>query len=329
MTNLNEKISPSEGFSITDVSNLSIVELIMLQILLRHGRPVVRHNLYNEVSQFLENEKKKVANSIDFKDLSPSGQKFFKFIQSKKKFSSSSLYYSLDNLEKKGLVKFNRIDKERVKSVEATEYTEILNANVLKYIIKTGLLMVEQNRLLLEVINKINELIGSKKFGTMLFIWFDNFINFESINISSSITDNLFILSKKEVFDIVEKYGLNNIQYTSLFNDTIRESDNFFDAVIIPYHYRNASLYGMTKSSILKEAIRIAKNDGVVIIHSFIDFPKIDHPFFNIFLKQVKDVYTEIIFYTEEEFKKELFDAGAKDIKIIEEKGHLYGIGRK
>ena len=329
MTNLNEKISPNEGFSITDVSNLSIVELIMLQILLRHGRPVVRHNLYNEVSQFLENEKKKVANSIDFKDHSPSGQKFFKFIQSKKKFSSSSLYYSLDNLEKKGLVKFNRIDKERVESVEATKYTEILNANVLKYIIKTGLLMVEQNRLLLEVINKINELIGSKKFGTMLFIWFDNFINFESINISSSITDNLFILSKKEVFDIVEKYGINNIQYTSLFNDTIRESDNFFDAVIIPYHYRNANLYGMTKSSILKEAIRIAKNDGVVIIHSFIDFPKIDHPFFNIFLKQVKDVYTEVIFYTEEEFKKELFDAGAKDIKIIEEKGHLYGIGRK
>ena len=66
MTNLNEKISLNEGFSITDVSNLSIVELIMLQILLRHGRPVVRHNLYNEVSQFLENEKKKVANSINF-----------------------------------------------------------------------------------------------------------------------------------------------------------------------------------------------------------------------------------------------------------------------
>ena len=329
MTNQNEKMSPIEGFSISDVSNLSIVELIMLQILLRHGRPVIRHNLYNEVSQFLKSEKKKVANSINFKHLTPSGQKFYKFLQSKKKFSSSSLYYSLDNLEKKGLVKYNRIDKERVESVEATEYTEILNTNVLKYIIKTGLLMVEQNRLLPEVINKVSELIGNKKFGTMLFIWFDNFINFESINISSSITENLFILSKKELYNIVEKYGLNNIQYTSLFNETIRESDNFFDAVIIPYHYRNANLYGMTKSTILKEAIRITKDEGVVIIHSFIDFPKIEHPFFNIFLEQVKDVYTEIIFYTEEEFRKELAGAGAKNIEIIEHKGHLYGLGRK
>ena len=121
MTNQNEKMSPIEGFSISDVSNLSIVELIMLQILLRHGRPVIRHNLYNEVSQFLKSEKKKVANSINFKHLTPSGQKFYKFLQSKKKFSSSSLYYSLDNLEKKGLVKYNRIDKERVESVEATE----------------------------------------------------------------------------------------------------------------------------------------------------------------------------------------------------------------
>ena len=329
MTNLNEKTSPIKGFSITDVSHLSIVELIMLQILLRHGRPVIRHNLYNEVSQFLESEKKKVTSSINFKDLTPSGQKFFKFLQSKKKFSSSSLYNNLENLEKKGLVKFNRINKERVESVEATEYTEMLNTNVLKYIIKTGLLMVEQNRLLPEIIKKIGELIGSKKYGTMLFIWFDNFINFESLNISSSITDNLFVLSKKEVFNNIEKYGLNNIQYTTLFNDTIRESDNFFDAVIIPYHYRNANLYGMTKDIILKEAFRITKNDGVVIIHSFIDFPKIDHPFFNIFLEQVKEVYTGVIFYTKEEFKKELTDAGVKNIEIIEEKGHLYGIGRK
>lgn len=85
----------------------------------------------------------------------------------------------------------------------------------------------------------------------------------------------------------------------------------------------------MTKNRILKEAIRITKDDGKVIIHSFIDFPKIDHPFFSIFLEQVKEVYTGIIFYNEEEFKKELLDAGAKNIEIIEEKGHLYGIGKK
>ena len=135
-------------------------------------------------------------------------------------------------------------------------------------------------------------------------------------------------MSKKEAFESVAKFELNNIQYTALFNDTIRESDNFFDTVIIPYHYRNANLYGIDKKSLLREAVRITKNGGAVIIHGFLDFPAFDHPFFKIFLKQVKDIYAKVIFYTEEEFKKELVDAGAKKIDIVIDKGHLFGIGR-
>ncbi|MFX0105620.1 MAG: hypothetical protein ACFE75_09025 [Candidatus Hodarchaeota archaeon] len=66
-----------------------------------------------------------------------------------------------------------------------------------------------------------------------------------------------------------------------------------------------------------------------MIIHGYIPIPHIDHGILNIFVKWVKDIYKEVDFYTEGEFKQELIDAGAKTIEIFIHKGHLFGIGRK
>ena len=106
-----------------------------------------------------------------------------------------------------------------------------------------------------------------------------------------------------------------------MFNTTIRESDRFFDAVILPYHFKNTNLEKVSKGAILKEAFRVVKDNGVVIIHSYTEIPKIDHAIFNIFIKWVENIY--------EEFKRELLIAGAKDTEVFVYKGHLFGIGRK
>ncbi len=330
----NVKNPHMDSFSIKDIVNLSIVDMVMLQLLLKHTKPVVRHILYNEISQFLTMEKKKVVKSTKFNDIPAGAKKFQDFLQTNKKFSSSSLYYSLDNLEKKGLVKFNYDKKDKVESVEATQYTEILINTILKHVIKFGLIEAEQNQSLPEIIKEVVEEkvladLEGKKFGTMLYIWFSNFINVKSINLFSKITKNLFILSNKEAFENVSKLGLDNIQNTSLFNKTIRESDNFFDAVIIPYHFRNTNFEDVSKEVILEDAFRIVKENGVVIIHSYTKVPDIDHAFFNIFTKWVKNIYTDIEFYSEEEFKDELLKTGAKEAEVFVYKGHLFGIGRK
>lgn len=329
MTNTNEITSPRESISIRDIGNLSIVELLVLQKLMRHGRPVVRHLLFNEISQFLRSEQKKVANLINLNDLPAGAQKFYRFLKSKKKFSSSSFYYSLDNLESKGLVKFNYDNKDRVVSVEATKYTEILNSTVLKHIIKFGLLEAGQNRILPDIIKEAIKLVERKKFGTMLYVWFNDVIDVEFVNALSKITDNLFLLSKKEVFENGIKFGLNNVQYSALFNDTIRESDNFFDAVIIPLYHKSDNLYDISSKTILKEAVRITKNNGIVIIYGFLPIPDINHGILNVFIKWVKNIYNDVIFYTEEEFKNELLGAGVKEVDIFTHKGQLFGIGRK
>ena len=334
MPDQNVKNPPMDSFSIKDIVNLSIVDMVMLQLLLKHTKPVVRHILYNEISQFLTVEKQKVVKSTKFNDIQAGAKKFQDFLQTNKKFSSSSLYYSLDNLEKKGLVKFNYDKKNKVESVEATQYTEILINTILKHVIKFGLIEAEQNKSLPEIIKEVVEEkvladLEDEKFGTMLYIWFSNFINVKCINLFSTITKNLFILSNKEAFENVSKLGLDNVQNTSLFNKIIRESDNFFDAVIIPYHFRNTNFEDVSKEVILEDAFRIVKENGVVIIHSYTKIPDIDHAFFNIFTKWVKNIYTDIELYSEEEFKDELLKTGAKEAEVFVYKGHLFGIGRK
>jgi len=336
MPNQNENKTPLDSFSIKDIVNLSIVDMIMLQLLLKRTKPVVRHNLYHEISNFLTREKQKVFTSTDFSDLPDGAEKFKNFLQSSngKKFSSSSLYYSLDNLEKKGLVKFNYDEKDRVESVEATQYTKILINTILKHIIEFGLIEAEQSIFLPEIIKEVVEEkvfsdLGDKKFGTLLYIWFSNFINIKCINIFSTLTNNLFILSNKEAFGNISKLGLENVQNTSLFSNTIRESDNFFDGVFIPYHFRNTNFKDVSKESILAESFRIVKEKGVVIIHSYTNVPDIDHAFLNIFTKWVKNIYTDVEFYSEKAFKDELLKAGAKEAEVFVYKGHLFGIGRK
>ncbi|TKJ22301.1 MAG: hypothetical protein CEE43_07045 [Promethearchaeota archaeon Loki_b32] len=66
-----------------------------------------------------------------------------------------------------------------------------------------------------------------------------------------------------------------------------------------------------------------------MIIHGFVPIPDINHGILNPFIKWVNYIYKEIEFYTEEECKQELLDAGAKITKAFLHKGHLFGIGRK
>ena len=329
MTKQDEKNTSMESISIKDIANLSIVDMVMLQLLLKHEKPVVRHLLYNEILQFLTREKQKVAKSTNFSKDIAGATEFQKFLGQNKPFSSSSLYYSLDNLESNGLVKYNYDDMNRKESVEATQYTEILINTILKHIIKFGLIEAEQSKYLPGIIKEVVEEKENKHFGTLLYIWFSNFINAKCINTFSTITDNLFVLSKEEAFENVAKLGLKNVQTSSLFNNTIRESDNFFDGIIIPYHFRSANLNEVSKSDILKEAFRIVKSEGVVIIHGYTKIPDIDHAFFNIFSKWVNDIYKDIVFYSEKEFQNELIAAGAKTTKVYVYKGHLFGVGNK
>jgi Fe2+ or Zn2+ uptake regulation protein len=334
MSKKDEKMVQIDSISIKHIANLSIVDMVMLQLLQKHEKPVIRHILYNEISQFLTQERKKVAKSIKTNVKAAGAEEFYNWLEEPTRFSSSSLYYSLDQLESKGLVKYNRDENRKVISVEATQYTEILINTILKHVVKFGLIDTEQNKFLPKIIkeviiDKILSTLDKKNFGTLLYIWFSDLINAKCAKLFSSLSNNLFVLSSLPAFESVQKLGIENIQFTSIFNSTIRESDRFFDGVIIPYHFKSTNFEEVSKEEILKEAFRVVKDNGIVIIHSYTEIPNINHAIFDIFIKWVENIYEELEFYTEERFKQELLKAGAKDADVFVYKGHLFGIGQK
>lgn len=323
-----------DSISIKHIVNLSIVDMIMLQLLLKHEKPVVRHILYNEISQFLSQEKQKVVKSIKFDNRSPGAKEFKNLLVKDKKFSTSSFYNSLKNLEGKGLVNSNKDENDKILSIEATQYTEVLINTISKHVIRFGLIETEKNKNLPDIIKEVIEkeilnLNDKKKLGTALYVSFGDYINAKCIKNLFKTTDNLFLLLKKDLAKTVSRIGLENIQNTSIFNKTIRESDNFFDIVIVPYHFKNTDFEDVSKETILKEAFRIIKDNGVVLIHGYTELPNIDHALLNIFINWIKDVYTDTETSSETEFKEVLINAGAKNVKIFVHKGHLFGIGRK
>lgn len=334
MPKKDEKTVPIDSISIKHIANLSIVDMVMLQLLQKHEKPVIRHILYNEISQFLTRERKKVSKSLKTDSIAAGAEEFNNWLEEPTRFSSSSLYYSLDQLESKGLVKYNRDENGKVNSVEATQYTEILINTILKHVVKFGLIDTEQSKFLPKIIkevigDKILSALGKKNFGTLLYIWFSDLLNTNCMKLFSSLSNNLFVLSSQSAFESVQKLDIENTQFTSIFNSTIRESDRFFDGVIIPYHFKHTNFEEVTKQSILKEAFRVVKDNGIVIIHSYTEIPNINHAIFDIFIKWVENIYEELEFYTEEKFRQELIKAGAKETEVFVHKGHLFGIGRK
>ncbi|MFX0075622.1 MAG: hypothetical protein ACFE96_09280, partial [Candidatus Hermodarchaeota archaeon] len=228
----------------------------------------------------------------------------------------------------------NKDENDKIITIESTQYTQILINTISKHVIRFGLIEAENNKNLPDIITEVieNEILKQKeenKFGTALYVSFGDYINVKCIKNLFKATDNLFLLIKKELFENISKIGLENIQNTSIFNNTIREPDNFFDSIIIPYHFKSTELEDNTKETILKEAFRIVKEDGIVLIHGYNELPEIEHGLINIFIKWVKNVYTDIETSSEVKFEEELLSAGAKEVKVFVYKGHLFGIGKK
>jgi predicted transcriptional regulator len=334
MTNQIEENEFMNTISIKHIVNLSIVDMIMLQLLLKHEKPVVRHILYNEISHFLTREKQKVAKSIKFDKRSPGAKEFKDLLIQDKKFSTSSFYNSLKNLEAKGLVKSNKDDNNKILSVEATQYTEVLINTISKHVIRFGLIESEKNKNLPDIIKEVieNEILrpnDKSKLGTALYVSFGDYINAKCIKNLYKTTNNLFLLFKEEMVENISKIGLENIQNTSIFMKTIREPDNFFDVVIIPYHFKSIDIKDLSKETILKEAFRIIKDNGVVLIHGYTELPNIEHALLNVFINWVKNVYDDTETSSEAKFQELLLSAGAKKAKAFVHKGHLFGIGKK
>ncbi len=311
------------AYSIADFIDLSLVEILTLELLLRHSEPVVRHTLFLEVTQFLESEQTSL-DSIDKKKLDPSEKRYFQFLQKGRKFSTSSFYNNLKNLEDRGLIKSNLNDKKKVQSIEITSLTKPLIDVMLQHYIRFG--VRAEQATMVAIKNAVIEKIGKKKFEHVLVIWFNEYIDLQILRLAYGVSDSMFILSKNDFSRDLEQSGLKNVHYSTVYNNMIREPNDIFDMTFFPFYYRNSEISGLKLKDLLREAVRITKKNGVIVITAQTRLPKVEGYLMNRIMDIFENANSQTI-YDIDELKKHFSDVGISKIEVFDYYGELIGIG--
>ncbi|MFX1445585.1 MAG: transcriptional repressor [Promethearchaeota archaeon] len=311
------KISASKSFKIGDLANLSIVEILTLQRLLQHQKPVVRYILYQEINQLIHPDKKKYNSAEEI--LSNSLK------EERPDLSTSSFYNSLNTLKKKGLVAFNyKLGiKKQIETIEATKTTRLAILALEHYFLRTT---VSDFGYLLKVGEKILDIIGQSHLETLITVWLSDILDLNLLEYFTKIANEVSILSKVDIYEDLVKIGLKNINYTNMYNNVIREPNEFFNLAVVPSYKRNLDFFGLSRIDLLKELIRVTKKDGVIIISGRTAFSSTQNFYADELLKRYSESISERIF-SERELKDEMFNAGLSKVETYNFEGLIIAIG--
>ncbi len=318
--NFNENIIT---YSIADFIDLSLVEVLTLQLLLRHTEPIVRHTLYLEVTQFLQSERPSL-DVIDSPNLSSSEKRYLQFLRNKKKLSTSSFYNNLKILEKMGLISCMYNAKGKVEAIETTDLTGPFMNVTLQHFINFG--VRAEKSIMLSMKKAIMEKIKKTSFENILMIWLNEFFNFQIIRLAYEVAESLFILSRNDFSKDLINRGLESVKFSSIHNRKIREPNEAFDAVFFPFYYKDSKVFDLSRIDLLKEAARVTKKTGVVIVTAQSKLPKIDGYIANRILELYERANHHTI-YEISELEKDYNEAGFSKWEVFESNGDLIGIG--
>jgi len=306
--------------TISDFADLSLVEIITLQFLVRYSQPVVRHALFTEVKQFIEFKEKNSEFDINFLD-SANNDKFFDFINKPKKLSTGKFYYSLEKLEKRGLLVFD--GKTGKVSVNSTIFTNYIPKLLLKFLINNNVMNSVEYRS--EFSKKFLNKIGNLHFKRILTLWLSEYVPLSVVNQISEFTEELYILSKNEDSDYKNNKLGDKIRFTEIIGGLFREREDFFDATFIPVYKKVPKFYSMSRKMILEEAVRVTKSKGYIILVTIADFGNTS----NLFINELIDIYKAALnnrIFTQNELKNDIFNIGLENIEIFEHQGLLIAI---
>lgn len=280
--------------------DLSIVELIALQILSKHTEPIIRHTLLIEVNQFL---KKKI-----------------------KELSTSSFYNSLTNLERIGLITFTRKSSSKQILVSQTPYTLTVINKIFHLLLRN--IIIDDFEFTIQFSKKILEKVGVEHFKNIFMIVMEARPNFTNIKFSIKFADNVFILLREENYDVFNKLGIENLNYSKIIHNKIREPNDFFDLVVLSSYQLRPDFYGMSRIELLKEAKRVVKSGGVVVITARSKLPITKNFYASELLKTYSNTVKERTL-TELQMKDDMQKAEISKFDIFEYNGIIIGIGWK
>ncbi|MFX1274264.1 MAG: hypothetical protein ACFFBP_10955 [Promethearchaeota archaeon] len=305
-------------YGISDFSDLSIAEVATLQFLARFTIPVIRHELYTQIKQFIEfQEDHSMLNA--FSRTSENHSKYYEWIKKKKTFSTSSFYNSLDVLAERGLLQFNKSETKKRLKIEPTKFTNYIPKLLLKFLINNIVLNREEDRL-------ISSLKYFQEGKRVLSIWFSEYIVFSIVEKLAKTVEKLYILPKNESPLDVNVMKKEKIIVTNIDNQKIREPENDYDAVIVPVYKKNPKFHGMTRKQILDEIIRVTKPNGFICLITLSDLPSTNNPYADELINLYRLLMNNRIFQITE-LKDDMTNANLNNIEVHEEQGLLIGTG--
>ena len=310
-------------YSIADFIDLSLVEVLTLQLLLRHTEPIVRHTLYLEVTQFLKSERTSF-DALNSPNLSLSEKRYLQFLKNKKKLSTSSFYNNLKILEKMGLVSCKYNAKGKVEAIEKTDLTGPFMNVTLQHFINFG---VKTEESIMRSMKKvIFEKIKKTSFENILVIWLNEFFDIEIIRVAYEVAETLFLLSRNDFSKDLINSGLENVTSSSIYNRKIREPNEVFDIVFFPFYFKDSKVFNLDRVDLLKEAARVTKKKGAVIITAQGKLPKVEGRIATTILELYEKAHHHTI-YEIDELEKDYNEAGFSKWEVFEHEGDIIGIG--
>jgi len=308
-------------FLINDFTNLSLLEVITLQMLQRHTKSVVRHTLYLEVNHFLETEeyKAKLAQG----KISGSEAKYLEFLKEQKKISTSSFYNNLQNLESQGLLSFVKNKKGKVIAVKSNENTPEALKTIETHFLRTSMGLNYED--LLKGAQKLLKLIGKNNFTSILLIWLYEYVDNVLFKFLSSISESCFIVCYEELYNNSIKNNFPNFIYSEIYKDQIREPDNAFDLVVFMFMYVDKSIIGLTREEFLAEAVRVTEEGGNVVLANLAELPLTENKRTNELIRRYNNANQHQI-SNAQEFEDHFSGLDIKNYEIINNNSLILGL---
>lgn len=275
---------------------MTIHSLFILQLLIRSPDGLVGKSLHESVNAFLK---------------------------SKEGVPTSTFYNILTNMEEDGLITSNRIKEGKLFTYTSLGQQLVHQVAELSFF---GSISVFDY--VSELFPKLEHLLGQAHFNHVLAINLEEAIETNSINILTQISDNVSLVADDDTFSRYQSRNLHpNVKQTRIEHGLIREPANFFDGCSI-IGFQSGRAADISHHDWLKEAIRVIKPGGMIMISSVEKIPHLDHFLIEHMINRITST-DYIRQMSKENLKQELEQEGLSDIQIFTHKGILVGIGIK
>ncbi|MFX1286833.1 MAG: hypothetical protein ACFFB5_24555, partial [Promethearchaeota archaeon] len=166
----------------------------------------------------------------------------------------------------------------------------------------------------------------TQKFDSILVISQEASLDVHVYPIIERYAKHLHVVATDDSF---QKYILpysSEIHQTKILGGKIREPDKDFDACYLSSYQTRKEFFDLSSIKLLREAVRVTKSAGLVIVASFSIPKKVNHFIIDSFIELVSS-NPLIATISKDEVFRDLTQVGLKNVSVTEFNGVILGFG--